>query len=137
MATAHNVELRAAPELILADALHPVSEQTPRMRSRWIVAPKAKGWDSYAISEWELIGAGFADHHPHDEISLILAGELHIEVDGTEVVGRAGDSIRVPAGSTGRYWAPRYARMMGVYGPNPAGAESHYFEYWEIDASAS
>lgn len=123
----------ARPDLILAGALEPVSPKTPRMRARWIFNTRPEGWDDYAISEWELIGAGFADHHPHDEVSLVLAGELHIEVDGVEVVGHAGDTIRVPAGSTGRYWAPRYARMYGVYGPNPDGAESQYLEYWEID----
>ena len=67
-------------------------------------------------------------------VAFVLAGELHVEANGHEVVGRAGDSIRVPAGSIGRYWAPQYARMMGVYGPNPTGEKSAYREYWEIDS---
>ena len=121
------------PDLILADALQPVSSKTPRMRARWILNTDPQGWDGTAISEWELIGAGLADHYPHDEISLVLAGGLHIEVNGVEVVGRAGDTISVPAGTTGRDWAPKYARMFGVYGPNPEGAESQYLEYWEIN----
>jgi quercetin dioxygenase-like cupin family protein len=121
----------AEPDLILADALQPVSAKTPRMRARWIINTNPQGWDNCALSEWELIGAGFSDRHPHDEVSVILAGELHIDVNGVEVVGRAGDTIRVPAGSVGRYWAPRYARMLGMYGPNPDGAVSEYLEYWE------
>lgn len=121
------------PDFIPADALQPISAATPRMRGRWIFNTNPEGWEGIALSEWELIAAGFADHHPHDEVSLVLAGELHIEVDGVEVIGRAGDTIRVPAGSTGRYWAPQYARMYGVYGPNPDGAETQYLEYWEID----
>jgi len=123
----------AQPDLIPSEALQPVSPETPRMRARWIIQPSRGGWSDYAISEWELTRAGFSDHHPHDEVSFILAGELHIEVNGIEVIGSAGDSIRVPAGTTGRYWAPRYARMMGIYGPNPDGAESQYLKYWETD----
>ena len=122
---------RAQPGQIAAEALKPVSPETPRMRARWIKRPDNGGWKDYAISEWELIGAGFSDHHPHDETNFVLAGELHVEVNGVEVTGRAGDSILVPAGSTGRYWAPHYARMVGIYGPNPDGAASQYLEYWE------
>jgi quercetin dioxygenase-like cupin family protein len=124
------------PVLTNADALQPVSAEWPRMRARWIVKPQPDGWVGYAISEWELIAAGFSDLHPHDEVAFVLAGELHIEANGREVVGRAGDSIRVPAGSIGRYWAPQYARMMGVYGPNPNGAKSEYLKYWEINSPA-
>lgn len=121
------------PELTVASVLEPVADKFPRMRARWIVPPRREGWADYAISEWELLGAGFTDHHPHDENAFVLAGELHVEVDGTEVVARVGDNIRVPAGITGKYWAPAYARMLGVYGPNPDGQPSEYLEYWEID----
>lgn len=124
-------ELR--PELAPASGLTPVAGKYPRMRGRWIVPPRREGWSGYAISEWELLGAGFSDHHPHDENAYVLAGELHVSVDGHEVVARAGDNIRVPAGSTGKYWAPVYARMLGVYGPNPDGLPSDNLEYWEID----
>ncbi|WP_413098447.1 cupin domain-containing protein [Streptomyces sp. Inha503] len=134
MSTASDAE-KAQPGLIAAEALHPHSPKTPRMRSRWIKRPETGGWNDYSISEWELIGAGFSDHHPHDETNLVLAGELHVEVNGVEVIGRAGDSVVVPAGSTGRYWAPRYARMVGIYGPNPDGIASQYLEYWEAGDS--
>jgi quercetin dioxygenase-like cupin family protein len=118
--------------LIPAEDFYVFSPDMPRMRGRWIFRPDPSG-HNYAISEWELTAAGYSDLHPHDEVSLVLEGELHIEVNGVEVVGRAGDTIRVPAGSVGRYWAPRYARMFGVYGPNPDGAESQSLSYWEID----
>ncbi|MFC9550224.1 cupin domain-containing protein [Rhodococcus sp. NPDC056960] len=121
------------PVLTPAAGLEPVSDKYPRIRSRWIVPPGPDGWSGYAISEWELLQAGFTDHHPHDENAFVLAGALHVEVDGLEVVARAGDNIRVPAGKTGKYWAPAFARMLGIYGPNPGGAPSHYLEYWEID----
>ncbi|MEV8569592.1 cupin domain-containing protein [Streptomyces sp. NPDC051322] len=125
------------PGLVAVGPLRPHSSKTPRMRSRWIKRPERSGWDSYAISEWELSAAGFMDLHPHDETNLVLAGELHVEVNGVEVVGRAGDWIDVPAGSTGRYWAPHYARMVAIYGPNPDGAASEYLEYWEIGDSGT
>src|SRR5262245_53940832 len=99
-----------------------------------IVKAQPDGLIGYAISEWELTAVGFSDLHPPDKVGFVLADELHIEANGREVVGRAGDSIRVPAGSIGKYWAPQYARMIGIYGPNPEGAMSEYIKYWEIDS---
>lgn len=119
-------------ELIPSEGLQAFTPDMRRMRGRWIFRSHPSGHD-YAISEWELTAAGYSDLHPHDELSLVLEGELHVEADGIEVVGHAGDVIRVPAGRIGRYWAPRYARMYGLYGPNPTGAQSHSLEYWEID----
>lgn len=133
MSTIKNGPDAAKPELIVSTPLTKVSARTPRMKARWIFTPRPEGWDTYALSEWELDRAGFADHHPHDEVSIVLEGELHIRIDDTEVVGRPGDTIRVPAGHTGYYWAPKYAKMLGLYGPNPEGADSQYLEYWEID----
>ena len=49
--------------------------------------------------------------------------------------GYSGDTIVVPAGSTGHYWAPTYARLLGIYGPNPTGADSQYLDYWECEDS--
>ncbi|MGO4246193.1 cupin domain-containing protein [Paenarthrobacter sp. RAF54_2] len=123
----------AKPDLILSGPLTQFSAKTPRMKARWVVNPRPEGWDTYAMSEWSLERAGFADHHPHDEVSVVLEGELHVRVGDTEVVGGPGDTIRVPAGYAGYYWAPKYARMLGIYGPNPDGQDSQALEYWEID----
>ena len=49
---------------------------------------------------------------------------LHVESDGRVVVAAAGDTVTVTAGSTGRYWAPEYARMLAIYAPNPEGLPS-------------
>ena len=62
----------------------------------------------------------------------MVEGELYIESEGTTVLLRPGDTARVNPGQLGRYWAPVYARMVTVYGPNPDGAESHSFRYFEI-----
>jgi glyoxylate utilization-related uncharacterized protein len=101
-------------------------------RCRWIIAPDPAGWTDMALSEWELESEGWADRHPHDETNFVIAGELHIECDGHEVVLGPGDCARVPAGSLGRYWAPVYARMFAVYGPNPTGAPTEYGERFSV-----
>jgi hypothetical protein len=33
----------------------------------------------------------------------------------------AGEVARVPAGTVGRYWAPKYARLLAIYGPSNGG----------------
>jgi quercetin dioxygenase-like cupin family protein len=120
------------PKLVPSSGLAPMNSRTPGLRFRWIVAPSPEGWQTAPVSEWELIKAGMSDIHPHEESAYVLEGELHVEVDGHEVIARSGDYVTVPAGSTGRYWAPQYARMLSVYGPNPAAEKSEYIEYWEI-----
>src|SRR5205085_7774848 len=94
-----------------------------------IIAPAAGGWPGIALMEWELTAAQWTDRHPHEEVNYVLAGELHVESDGTTVVAHAGDTVHVPAGSTGRYFAPVHARMLAIYGPNPDGAASDSFDY--------
>ena len=99
------------------------------------MAPSPRGWAGFALSEWELEGAGSSDHHPHDEVNYVIEGELHVKVEDTTVVGRPGDTIRVPVGSTGEYWAPKYARMLAIYGANPEAQESDYIAYWDVESS--
>lgn len=108
------------------------SPARPRMRTRWIIAPDPDGWSDVALSEWELERAGWTDRHPHTETNIVLAGELHVECEGTTVVVGEGQTVQVPGGSTGRYWAPSYARMLAVYGPNPDAEDTEATEYWEI-----
>jgi uncharacterized cupin superfamily protein len=94
------------------------------MPGRVIAEPRAEGWHGVALTEWELTSAEWTDSHPFDEYNYVLEGELHVESDGEVVVAGPGDVVRVLAGGVGRYWAPRYARMLAIYAPNPAGAES-------------
>ena len=125
----------ATPGVERGAALEVLDPTQPRLRGRWIVKPRPEGHD-YALSEWELTGAGFADYHPHDEVTFVLEGELHIKVEDTTVIGKPGDTITVPAGSAGRYWAPKYARMLGIYGPHRGEEPTEYLGYWEIDDEA-
>jgi mannose-6-phosphate isomerase-like protein (cupin superfamily) len=110
-------------------AQHP---QWPRMRSRWLIAPSPEGWHDVALSEWELDRAGWADLHPHTETNLVVSWEQHVDCQGRTVVVGAGELVQVPAGCVGRYWAPEHARMIAVYGPNPAAENTDVIEYWEL-----
>ena len=116
----------------LAKRTSMTSSHGPGMQSRWIFAPLADGWSEFALSEWELREAGWSDLHPHSETNLVVEGELHVESGGKTVVASAGDTVTVPAGQVGRYWAPTYARMYAIYGPNPEGAATEVGEYWSL-----
>lgn len=104
----------------------------PREVVRWIYEPDPGGWTDFALSEWSLTRAGAVDRHTHSETNIVLEGELHVECDGTTVVARVGDTVTVPGGSTGRYWAPVYARMIAVYGANPDGIPPTEVSNWEL-----
>ncbi|MDJ0339062.1 cupin domain-containing protein [Cryobacterium sp. PH31-O1] len=110
----------------------PMKDEWPRLRCRFINADPVGAWDDVILSEWELEACGWEDFHPHTETNFLLQGELHIETDGKTVILKPGDSARVNPGRTGRYWAPVYAHMFTIYGPNPQGLESHSFRYFEI-----
>ena len=89
-------------------------------------------WNDVAIHEWELEAEGWEDLHPHDETTYLLDGELVIESDGESVTLHPGDVAVVCGGHLGRYLAPRYARMLAIYGPNPSGAPSSGFRSFRI-----
>lgn len=110
--------MSGGPELMAKAALH---EGADGPAHRWFNRPDSGRWDQPVLSEWELRDARWTDRHEHDEFNYVLEGELHVESDGVTVTGHAGDVVRVPAGSTGRYWTTSYARMLAVYGPNPGG----------------
>jgi len=95
--------------------------------ARVIIAPSRNGWDQLAMGEWELRAAGFGDCHPHDEVTYVLEGRLEVDCAGRRVVAEPGDVVRVPAHEPAYYFAPEYARMLYVYGPNPSGAPAWTF----------
>lgn len=110
----------------------PMRAEWPRLRCRFINMEPVGAWNDVVLSEWELEACGWEDFHPHTETNFLLEGELHIEADGKTVILKPGDSARVNPGRTGRYWAPVYAHMYTLYGPNPEGLESHSFRYYEL-----
>lgn len=103
----------------------------PGMRSRWIIPPTEGGWSTFALGEWELEKAVWTDLHHHDEIAVVVEGELHVTVDGETVIARPGDTVRAKAGRLGRYAAPKYARMIGIYGSN-SGQPDEAFDYQDL-----
>jgi uncharacterized cupin superfamily protein len=122
-----------APSVVAASSPElKVPEGMPRLRDRWILEPSGPAWSGFALSEWELTAAGWTDQHPHSETNYVVQGELHVESGGVTVVAAAGDVVTVPAGEIGRYWAPVYARMLAIYGPNPDGEQTETLGYWEI-----
>jgi hypothetical protein len=113
-------------------SMKPMKAEWDRLHCRFINADPVGGWDDFILSEWELRSCGWEDFHPHSETNFLMEGELHVESEGKTVILRPGDSARVNPGQLGRYWAPVYARMFTIYGPNPEGLESHSFRYFEI-----
>jgi mannose-6-phosphate isomerase-like protein (cupin superfamily) len=88
---------------------------------RVIIPPVEGGWSEPALFEWELSAESWTDEHPHSEYNFVIEGQLFVESGGLTVEAQAGDVVRVPAGAAGRYWAPRYARLLAIYGPSRGG----------------
>jgi len=91
-------------------------------RCRALVPLPQNAWSEPVLFEWELRAESWIDEHPHSEYNFVIAGELFVESGGVTVQAQAGDLVRVPAGCAGRYWAPRYARLLAIYGPSSGGA---------------
>ena len=87
-------------------------------RCRVIMPPVQGGWSEPALFEWELIAESWTDQHPHSEYNFVIEGQLFVESGGVTLEAQTGDVVRVPAGAVGRYWAPKYARLLAIYGPS-------------------
>ena len=88
---------------------------------RVIIPPTAGGWSEPALFEWELRAESWTDQHPHSEYNFVIEGQLFVESGGLTVEAQTGDVVHVPAGAVGRYWAPKYARLLAIYGPSKVG----------------
>jgi mannose-6-phosphate isomerase-like protein (cupin superfamily) len=91
-------------------------------KCRVIIQPAQGGWSEPALFEWELTAESWTDEHPHSEYNFVIEGQLFVESGGVTVEAQAGDVVRVPAGAVGRYSAPKYARLLAIYGPSKGGA---------------
>jgi mannose-6-phosphate isomerase-like protein (cupin superfamily) len=91
-------------------------------KCRVILPPPVQGgWSEPALFEWELTGESWTDEHPHSEYNFVIEGQLFVESGGVTVEALSGDVVQVPAGAVGRYWAPKYARLLAIYGPSEGG----------------
>jgi hypothetical protein len=113
--------------------IHPRADFPAREgpKCRDIIGPRPGGWTEPAIMEWELRAESWSDWHPHVEYNFVLEGRLFVESGGVTVEARSGDLVSVPAGAVGRYWAPEYARLLAIYGPND-GRPSRPIEYRKL-----
>jgi hypothetical protein len=50
--------------------------------------------------------------------TFVIEGQLFVESGGVTLEAQTGDVVQVPAGAAGRYWAPKYARLLAIYGPS-------------------
>jgi mannose-6-phosphate isomerase-like protein (cupin superfamily) len=89
-----------------------------RPKCRVIMPPVPGGWTEPAVFEWELIEESWTDEHPHTEYNFVIEGQLFVESGGVTVEAQTGDLVRVPPGVIGTYSAPKYARMVAIYGPS-------------------
>jgi mannose-6-phosphate isomerase-like protein (cupin superfamily) len=90
-------------------------------KCRVIMAPAPGGWSEPALFEWELTAESWTDQHPHSEYNFVIEGQLFVESGGVTVEAHAGDVVRVPPRAVGRYWAPKFARLLAIYGPSDGG----------------
>ena len=88
---------------------------------RVIIPPAEGGGFEPALYEWELRAESWTDQHPHSEYNFVIEGQLFVESGGLTVEAQAGDVVKVPVGAVGRYWAPKYARLLAIYGPSKGG----------------
>lgn len=91
-------------------------------KCRVIIPPTQGGWSEPALFEWELAAESWTDQHPHSEYNFVIEGHLFVEAGGVTLEAWQGDVVRVPAGAVGKYWAPKYARLLAIYGPSEGSA---------------
>ena len=113
-----------------------VFDESDKPRCRAIVPPTPGGWTEPVIHEWELRAETWTDWHPHTEYNYVVEGQLFVEADGVTVEATAGDVVRVPKATAGRYWAPTYARLIAIYGPSD-GAASQVIEYGRLSPAGA
>ena len=92
-----------------------------RPKCRTILPPQRGDRSEPALFEWELTGEAWTDEHPHSEYNFVIEGQLFVECGGVTVEAQTGDVVQVPAGAAGKYWAPKHARLLAIYGPSKGG----------------
>lgn len=108
----------------------PYRDEDPKCR--FITHPKEGGWTDPVLMVWELTGESWTDEHAHDEYAYVIEGQLFVESGGVTVEANEGDTVRVPTGTVGHYYAPKYARIFGVYGPNLTGEPVKSLSYKKL-----
>ena len=102
-------------------------------KCRVVTPPDQSCWSEPVLFEWELTAESWTDQHPHSEYNFVIEGQLFVESGGVTVEAQAGDVVRVPPGAVGKYWAPKHARLLAIYGPS-SGGSSRSLGYERLDS---
>ncbi len=102
----------------------PVELHRPEMDVRLLDVVTAEHGMPMAAGVMSLREGSFPWTLDYDEVDYVIEGELHIRTSDQLVVGRPGDVIAVPKGSSITFGTPTWARFLYVTYPADWGAPS-------------
>lgn len=117
-ATARVPRVRHIPAVTTMDlAPFPVDLRRPEMDVRLLDVITAADGMPMSAGVMSLRQGTFPWTLDYDEIEYVLEGELHITTAGAVAVGRPGDVIAVPKGSSITFGTPSWAKFLYVTYP--------------------
>lgn len=102
----------------------PVDLHRPEMDVRLLDVVTAEHGMPMAAGVMSLRQGSFPWTLDYDEVEYVIEGELHITTSDQKVVGRPGDVIAVPKGSSITFGTPSWARFLYVTYPADWGGAS-------------
>lgn len=102
----------------------PVELHRPEMDVRLLDVVTAEHGMPMAAGVMSLRQGSFPWTLDYDEVEYVIEGELHITTADQKVVGRPGDVIAVPKGSSITFGTPSWARFLYVTYPADWGGAS-------------
>jgi ethanolamine utilization protein EutQ len=107
----------------MALAPFPVDLHRPEMDVRLLDVVGAEHGLPMAAGVMSLRQGSFPWTLDYDEVEYVIEGELHITTAGQTVVGRPGDVIAVPKGSSITFGTPSWTRFLYVTYPADWGGD--------------
>jgi len=91
----------------------PVQEPVPGFHLRFVHS------ETMTIAFWDIdAGALMPEHsHPHEQVAVVVEGELELTVDGETRVVRAGDAAVIPSGVVHSGRALSHCRIHDAFHP--------------------
>jgi len=89
-----------------------------------MIPPRRDGWTDVAVSEWDWCAPVGRTTTPTRRRTSCSTAACMSSAKASPWSQGPETRCRCPPDRAGRYWAPEYARMLAVYGPNPAAEES-------------
>ena len=102
----------------------PFELHRPQMDVRLLDVLSASHGMPMAAGVMSLRQGSFPWQMDYDEVEYVMEGELHITTADDEAVGRPGDLIAVPKGSSITFGTPSWARFLYVTYPAKWGGSS-------------